>query len=122
MAFVKLGRGHGAKKQLFQRGLRRGFLTIQEIESSLPPGTMTAAERWLLYYSLRAAEIELRDETGNLVTVQPLSQEELSRLASERQQGEAPPAEQPAEALDSEEARQIEEALAAMEKGAADSQ
>jgi hypothetical protein len=89
---VKIGKSHGARKQLFQRGLRRGFLTIQEIESMLPPGTLTAAERWLLYYSLRAAEIEMRDESGSLTTVPPLTSEEQELLAAERRAaGEAPP-------------------------------
>ena len=84
MAILKTGRSHRAKKELFQRGLRRGFLTIQEIETALPPGALTAAERWLLYYSLHAAEIEIRDETGELVTVAPLTQVELEELADER--------------------------------------
>lgn len=84
MAILRTGRSHKERKQLFQRGLRRGFLTIQEIETALPPGTLTAAERWLLYYSLRAAEVEIRDESGNLVTVPALTPEELEQLARER--------------------------------------
>lgn len=84
MAILKTGRSHRERKQLFQRGLRRGFLTVQEIETALPPGSLTAAERWLLYYSLRAAEVEIRDESGELVTVPALAPEELEELARER--------------------------------------
>ena len=59
-------------------------MTIQEIEDSLPSEALTAAERWLLYYSLHAAEIEIRDECGATVEVPPLSQAELEALAEER--------------------------------------
>ncbi|MBI5549040.1 MAG: RNA polymerase sigma factor region1.1 domain-containing protein [Deltaproteobacteria bacterium] len=109
---MKTGQSHGARKQLFQQGLRRGFLTIQEIEDALPPGTLTAAERWLLYYSLRAAEIEIRDESGHLVTVPALSPEELERLSEERRAraGRAPAAE-PQEEVDLE---HEQEALSAL--------
>jgi hypothetical protein len=82
---TKTGRSHEARKRLFQSGLRRGFLTVQEIETALPPGALTAPERWLLYFSLRASEVEIRDETGTLVTVPPLSDEELELLLAERQ-------------------------------------
>ncbi len=84
VAILRTGRSHKERKQLFQRGLRRGFLTIQEIETALPPGSLTAAERWLLYYSLRAAEVEIRDESGQLVTVPALAPEELEELSRER--------------------------------------
>jgi len=94
MAIVKIGKSHNARKQLFQRGLRRGFLTVQEIEEALPSGTLTAAERWLLYYSLRAAEIEVRDETGALVSVPALTEDELVQLATERDQANHVPADQ----------------------------
>lgn len=64
---VKIGKSHLARKALFRKGLRKGFLTVEEIESALPPGTLTVAERWLLYYSLRAAEIEIiGDESETL--------------------------------------------------------
>lgn len=46
--------------RLFRRGLRRHFLDAAEIERALPAGTLNAAERWLLYYSLRAAGVEIR--------------------------------------------------------------
>lgn len=59
MVDVKIGRSHQLRKDLFRKGIRRGYLTVEEIEETLPPGTLAAAERWLLYYSLRAAEIEI---------------------------------------------------------------
>ncbi|HVE86363.1 MAG TPA: hypothetical protein VND93_26085 [Myxococcales bacterium] len=63
----KIGQSYVARKRLFAKGLRDGRLTIQEIERELPPGTLTAAERWLLYYSLRAAQVEIVDqETGEV--------------------------------------------------------
>jgi hypothetical protein len=61
---VKTSRSHRARKELFQRGIQRGSLTVQEIERALPDGSLTDAERWLLYYSLRASGVELRDERG----------------------------------------------------------
>ena len=101
MVILRTGRSHQERKQLFQRGLRRGFLTIQEIEAALPPGTMTAAERWLLYYSLRAAEVEIRDESGQLLTVPALDPEELEQLARERADRAGARAEEHAGALES---------------------
>lgn len=63
----RIGKSYLARKMLFKKGLREGRLTVQEIEEALPPGTLTAAERWLLYYSLRAARVELVDEvTGEI--------------------------------------------------------
>ena len=53
-----------ARKSLFARGIRRGRLTTQEIEEALPGGALTDAERWLLYYSLRAAQVEIVTEPG----------------------------------------------------------
>ncbi|MGC3998977.1 MAG: hypothetical protein QM767_16640 [Anaeromyxobacter sp.] len=52
---------HEARKALFQRGIREGHLTVDEIDRSLPQGSLSAAERWLLFYSLRAAGVEIRD-------------------------------------------------------------
>lgn len=67
----KIGESHQARKELFRKGVRRGFLTVEEIEKSLPPGVLAAAERWLLYYSLRAAEIEiLADEADALESME----------------------------------------------------
>jgi len=63
----RIGKSYQSRKALFAKGLREGRLTVQEIEAALPPGTLTAAERWLLYYSLRAAQIEILDEvTGEV--------------------------------------------------------
>jgi hypothetical protein len=51
---------HESRKALFQLGLRRGHLTIDEIDRALPPGALSAMERWLLLYSLRAAGVDIR--------------------------------------------------------------
>ncbi len=67
MSTLKSGRSHKARKALFTRGLRRGFLTVEEIDEALPPGSLTDAERWLLYYSLHAARVEVRDSDGREV-------------------------------------------------------
>ena len=37
---------------------------MQEIERALPDASLSDAERWLLYYSLRASGVEIRDEAG----------------------------------------------------------
>ena len=58
---TRIGESHRARKALFANGLKTGRVSVQEIEQALPPGSMTDAERWLLYYSLRAAEIEVYD-------------------------------------------------------------
>ena len=63
----RIGKSYVARKALFHKGLREGRLTVQEIERALPAGTLTAAERWLLYYSLRAAEVEIVDEETGVV-------------------------------------------------------
>lgn len=67
MAGLKIGREHGARKALFARGIRRGFLTLDEVDEALPSGSLTDAERWLLFYSLRAARVEIRDASGRRV-------------------------------------------------------
>src|SRR2546428_13781089 len=64
MSSLKIGRSHKARKALFTRGIRRGFLTVEEIDEALPPGSLTDAERWLLYYSLHAARVEILDRRG----------------------------------------------------------
>jgi hypothetical protein len=61
------GEVHAARKALFTRGLRAGFLSLREVEQALPPGSLSDAERWLFYASLRAAGVELRDEETGLV-------------------------------------------------------
>jgi hypothetical protein len=65
MSGLKIGRSHKARKALFARGIRRGYLLIAEIDEALPPGSLTDAERWLLFYSLKASRVEVRDEEGN---------------------------------------------------------
>jgi hypothetical protein len=67
---VKSGsESHEARKALFQLGIRRGTLTLDEIDRALPPGSLSPAERWLLFYSLRAAGVEIRDREGGSVEV-----------------------------------------------------
>ena len=60
---------HEARKALFQLGIRRGTLTLEEIDRALPPGSLSPAERWLLFYSLRAAGVDIRDREGSTVDV-----------------------------------------------------
>lgn len=50
------------------KGIRQGWLLVDEIEAALDPGLMSAAERWLFYFSLRSSEVELRDAGGRLLT------------------------------------------------------
>jgi hypothetical protein len=59
----KIGQGYRARKRIFAKGLKEGRLTAREIEQALPEGSLTAAERWLLYYSLKAAEVEIVDDS-----------------------------------------------------------
>ena len=61
---ARIGKSYLARKQLFKKGVREGRLTVQEIDRALPAGTLTAPERWLLYYSLRAARIQIVDEVS----------------------------------------------------------
>jgi hypothetical protein len=70
MSSLKIGRSHKARKALFARGIRRGFLSVEEIDHALPAGSMTDAERWLLFYSLKAARVEIRDADGNMVEIE----------------------------------------------------
>jgi hypothetical protein len=60
---------HEARKALFQIGIRRGHLSLDEIDRALPPGSLSPSERWLLFYSLRAAGVEIRDREGASVEV-----------------------------------------------------
>jgi hypothetical protein len=60
---------HEARKALFQVGIRRGHLTLDEIDRALPAGSLSPSERWLLFYSLRAAGVEIRDRDGASVEV-----------------------------------------------------
>jgi len=73
MSTLKIGRSHKARKALFTRGIRRGFLSVEEIDQALPPGSLTDAERWLLYYSLKASRVEIRDGAGNAVEIEERS-------------------------------------------------
>jgi hypothetical protein len=61
---TKIGQSHLARKELFARGLRDGSLTVEEIEEALPDGSLTATERWVFYYSLRAAQIAVVGREG----------------------------------------------------------
>ncbi len=61
------GKSYLARKALFIKGLRGGRLTTREIEAALPSGVLTPAERWLLYFSLRAAPVEIVDESTGQV-------------------------------------------------------
>ncbi len=63
----KIGQSYVARKQLFAKGLKQGRLSVQEIEEALPEGALTAAERWLLYYSLRASRVDIVDEVTGQV-------------------------------------------------------
>jgi len=72
MSSLRIGRSHKARKALFTRGIRRGFLTVGEIDEALPPGSLTDAERWLLYYSLHAARVEVLDRRGKRVDLEDL--------------------------------------------------
>ncbi len=70
MSTLKIGRSHKARKALFARGIRRGYLLIEEIDQALPPGSLTDAERWLLFYSLKASRVEVRDGEGNPIELE----------------------------------------------------
>lgn len=68
---MRVGSSHHARKELFRRGIAQGFITLADIDAALPPGTGSQGERWLLIYSLRAAGVDIRDETGKAVTPGP---------------------------------------------------
>jgi len=72
MSSLKIGRSHKARKALFTRGIRRGFLTLDEIDEALPSGSLTDAERWLLFYSLHAARVEIVDARGKRIELDDL--------------------------------------------------
>jgi hypothetical protein len=61
---VKASPSHVARRELFQRGIRRGSLTVREIEGAFPRGYLDHAERWILYYSISAAGISILDDDG----------------------------------------------------------
>ncbi len=70
----KMGKSHREKIHLFQAGLRRGFVTSQEVDAVLPEDQANDAERWLLYYSLQAAEIEIRNQKDTADSSSPTEQ------------------------------------------------
>ena len=67
MGGLKIGSSHEARKALFARGIKRGYLSMEEIDEALPSGSLSDAERWLLFYSLRAARVEVQDHLGRRV-------------------------------------------------------
>lgn len=50
---------HLARLRLFQRAVRRGYVTMDEIDHALPSGTLSSSERWLLHYSLESLGVEI---------------------------------------------------------------
>lgn len=72
MSTLKIGREHKARKALFTKGIRRGFLTLAEIDDALPAGSLTDAERWLLFYSLHAARVQILDDDGRRIGLDEL--------------------------------------------------
>jgi hypothetical protein len=74
MSTLKIGREHKARKALFTKGIRRGFLTLGEIDDALPAGSLTDAERWLLFYSLHAARVQILDGEGHRLGLEDLAQ------------------------------------------------
>lgn len=68
MSLIPASGGHRLRKDLFKKAIQQGWLEVDEVEASLPPGLLSSAERWLLYFSLRASEVELRDAQGRVVT------------------------------------------------------
>jgi hypothetical protein len=72
MSSLKIGREHKTRKALFTKGIRRGFLTLGEIDEALPNGSMTDAERWLLFYSLHASRVEILDGRGRRISLEEI--------------------------------------------------
>lgn len=68
---TRSGKAHEARKQLFAKGVQTGVLSLDEIEHALPAGTLTPAERWLLFYSLRAAGVEIRGLEDEVAAAPP---------------------------------------------------
>lgn len=75
---MKSGETHEARKAIFRKGVREGRLTVADIEDAIPEGGLTPAERWLLYYSLRAAEVEIVSDETELAILE--GREEPSEL------------------------------------------
>ncbi len=79
----EFGPNYLARKALFAKGLRQGRLTMQEIEAALPTGTLTASERWLFYYSLRASQVEIIDEVSSREVDPGFAPEDVSRISDD---------------------------------------
>jgi len=88
---LKIGKSHHARKDLFAKGLRQGYLTVDEIEAALPSGTLTPSERWLLYFSLRAAEVEIRGQPP--AEAEPPQEASADEHATDAEHPEQPPGE-----------------------------
>ena len=88
MTTLKIGREHKARKALFTKGIRRGFLTLAEIDDALPPGSLTDAERWLLYYSLHASRVQILDDDGRRMGLEELRPSMPDDSVHEGQYGE----------------------------------
>jgi hypothetical protein len=65
---LRTGGGHRLRKELFVKGIRQRWLRVDEVEEALDPTLMSAAERWLFYFSLRSAEVALLDAHGHSLT------------------------------------------------------
>ena len=89
MSSLKIGREHKARKALFTRGIRRGFLTLDEIDEALPAGSLSDAERWLLFYSLHAARVEIHDDDGRRVALEELRPAESEGESTPESEGES---------------------------------
>ena len=61
-----LSRSHEARKALFKRGLRQGFVTEAELEEAMPHDRFEPLEIATLVYSLQACGIEIRPGSGAL--------------------------------------------------------
>ncbi len=84
MSSLKIGREHQARKALFTRGIRRGFLTLDEIDEALPAGSLSDAERWLLFYSLHAARVEIHGGDGRRIGLEELRPSEGDALGEQQ--------------------------------------
>ena len=92
MVEFRTGVAHSLRKALFIRGLRQGFLAVDEVDEALSPGLMSAAERWLFFFSLHASGVQLRDAAGR-----PLSPDEAAPGGRVGWGGAGLTADQPAE-------------------------
>jgi hypothetical protein len=59
---------------------------VDDVEASLPEGLLSGSERWLLYFSLRSAEVELRDNDGRPVTPDDIVPEHRMARAQQESQ------------------------------------